>query len=260
MVTKGGIGQTTCTIHSKGSFSGPVKLACDDLPPYVSCSFDANPVTPGPGGSVVSELTLSVEMNAQAGLHPFKISGTSGALTFESDISLSIAVFADDFSDGDYTSPSWTVKGGIWSASTNAAMGTVTKKGELISPDFGGCVQCTFQADMKIQATGRLSLYAWYQGKDYVEIRLMQDKQKLFVKQRLNKLTAKTSVSLSITPDTVYSVKATYDGSTIQVFVDGALAANLSNPAGSPNGNLKFRLKSTTGASTNGTVDNVLIH
>lgn len=167
--------------------------------------------------------------------------------------------FSDDFEDGNLTTPLWSTKG-TWSVVSGFATGTTAKKADLISPDFGKCSLCTFETNMKINANGRISLFAWFKdSKNNVEIRLYQDKQKLMVKQKGAGLTAGKSVSTTVAANTVYNVKAVYDGSTIQVLIDDVLKVTLT-PIAVPSGNLYFRVKSTTGAPLQGAVADIKVY
>lgn len=188
--------------------------------------------------------------------------GSAYEITDESNAVFTIAsatevVFSDDFSDRNYTIPLWTTKGN-WSASTGDAVGVTAKKADLVSPIFF-CTTCTFEANISIGATGRASLFVWYQDSSHnLEIRLMQDKQTLFVKQKYGALSKKVKITMSISPDTIYDVKANFDGSQFTVLVGGASVLRLT-PIATPSGRALFRTQSTTGLRTTGTLANIVV-
>lgn len=166
-------------------------------------------------------------------------------------------VFCDDFSDNDYTNPLWTFKKGTWSAATGDLVGSTNKKGDAYPPDFN-CTSCAFTAHMKVQAGGRISIYAWYVSTtNSVEVRLMQDKQKLLIKQRQNGLSVKAAVPMTILPDTFYKVSVV-NVSNIKVFVDDSLKVLIA-PVGTPAGKMKFRVKSPSGITLTGTLADITV-
>lgn len=256
----GGTSKSACTFTPAGGYTGTVSLICNGLPSGASCSLSQDTLDLSAGVPVTSTITVTTDSSVGSGTYPFNVSA-SGAVSHNVQMELDVvdAIFSDTFNDGNYTSPAWTVKNGTWSASTGDAVGTVTKKGDLVSPAFS-CTVCTFEANVKVQATGRISLFTWYQSsKSNLEVRLMQDKQKLFVKQKGAGLTAKDSISLAIAPDTFYNVKALYNGSKIQVFINDVLTVTLT-PVVIPSGSTFFRVKSTTGVSTTGTLADIVVY
>lgn len=203
---------------------------------------------------------------AQTGLRTASVSITDSATGSPQSVSLSgtgitgpAYIFSDDFGDKELDNPLWTRKG-TWSAASGDAVGTASTKADLISPDFGKPSKCTFEADMKVQAGGLVSLFAWNKdSKNNVEIRLMLDKKKLFVKQKGAGLAVSKSISYTFLTNTIYKFKATYNGSTIQVFVNDVLQVTLT-PVAVPSGNLFFRVKSGTGASLSGTLADIKVY
>jgi hypothetical protein len=137
---------------------------------------------------------------------------------------------------------------GTWVASGGKLTGTVDKKGNALTPDFGMCTECSMEADIQINsANARVSFLAWYKDKrNLVEIRLMEDKDKVLVKQRVNGRTvAKQKALIEIDPGISYNVRAYFEGYKIQVFINDNLLILMST-VDLPNGNAGLRIKSIT--------------
>src|SRR5262249_12586915 len=82
-------------------------------------------------------------------------------------------IFSDDFNDGNLTIPAWTLSSGTWTAITGDAVGKTKKKGELVSPAYTGCGNCTIEADISISKAGRASILPWFfDSQHFVEVRL----------------------------------------------------------------------------------------
>ena len=86
-------------------------------------------------------------------------------------------IFCDDFQDGDASD--WTFVKGSWNVTNGDLTGTTNKKSDALSPDFGGCTNCTIQANLSIDtANGRASILGWFVDKrNLVEVRLMDDRR-----------------------------------------------------------------------------------
>jgi hypothetical protein len=163
-----------------------------------------------------------------------------------------VAIFFDDFSDGDASD--WTSTKGTWIVMNENLTGTLKKRGDIVSPDFGGCTNCTFTANLGIQTPGgRISLLAWFEDKKtFVEVRLMEDRDKVLLLQKSNGAkVAKASAPFTIDPGVTYNLQITYDGTNFQVFLNGSLILTQA-AAAVPSGNAGIRVKSTTGTSTTG--------
>ena len=79
--------------------------------------------------------------------------------------------------------------------------------------------------------------------KNVVEIRLMDQKDKVLLKQKSAGHTAtKTSFSTPLQNGVVYNVRAAYDGSNLQVFLNGTQIINVIAGA-PPSGKIAFRIK-----------------
>lgn len=173
-------------------------------------------------------------------------------------------IFCDDFGSADLQTSfgPWTMQpSGSYSASTGDAVGTTARKAELFSPDFGKCTNCTFEAHMKVQSTGRISLFAWLGDKShFVELRLYQDKQKVMLKQKSGTLGKKASVSFTLAGNQTYDVAVTFNGTNFQVSIDGVPIPGLTiTKIATPTGNAKFRVKSTTKTTITGTIESISV-
>lgn len=83
-------GTAACTVSSVNGVAAPVTLGCSGLPPNTSCAFDPPSVTPAAGGSAPTTLTVTAGLVAPAGSHTVIVRGTSGVLTRETTMNLTI--------------------------------------------------------------------------------------------------------------------------------------------------------------------------
>ncbi|MCI0442119.1 CSLREA domain-containing protein [bacterium] len=247
-------------ITSYFGFNSQITLNCINLPAGMSCSFNPNQVTPPANGIVNSTLTINPGNNPE-GIYTFNVVGVGGAV-FQSKLFtliISDSIYSDDFEDNDVSD--WRFTKGNWSASGGELKGTVVKKGDALSPDFGKCSECAMEADIRIDSTNaRVSLLAWYEDKrNLVEIRLMEDKNKVLLKHRSGGLTiAKQKALLPIDPGVNYNVRVYFDGYNIQVYVNDALVILISANA-VPNGNVGFRVKSASGLPVSASFEEVRV-
>lgn len=171
-------------------------------------------------------------------------------------------IFCDDFNDNDFITPSgpWIQNSGAWSAATGNAVSVTTSKADLLSPVFS-CTTCTFDANMSVQAGGRVSLFGWYKDANhYVEIRLMQDMQKLSIKQISGASLINDSTPFTIDADTPYDVQVSFDGTKFHVSVGGTPVPEITLKAiASPAGQALFRVKSPAGTSISGTLFDISV-
>lgn len=233
------------------------------------------PYTYAPTGSLLpTGLTLNADGTitgtpTATGTFAFVVTATdANGCTGTASYSITISqgcIFCDDFSSNDFntTFGPFTMKPtGSFSATGGDAVGTTSKKADLFSPDFGGCTNCTVESQMSIStAGGRISTYGWYQDKDHnVELRLSHDAQTIFIKQKSGSLDAKKKINFAINLNQLYDVAVTFDGAQFLVTVDGVPQPGLTfSSVATPSGNVAFRVKSTTGASTVATVAGVSI-
>ncbi len=82
-------GTSTIKVQSVGIFSAPVTLAHSGAPSGLTLAFSANPVIPPAGGLAESVLTVAVA-GAAAGTYSITITGTSGALTHSTALSVQV--------------------------------------------------------------------------------------------------------------------------------------------------------------------------
>jgi subtilase family serine protease len=89
-VTQGGNGTSTITITSQNGFNSATTLTATGLPSGVTAAFSPNPVTPPANGSVTSVLTLTASATATTGAATVTVTGTSGTLTHNTTIALTV--------------------------------------------------------------------------------------------------------------------------------------------------------------------------
>lgn len=154
-------------------------------------------------------------------------------------------LFQDDFNDGDAIG--WTSKKVSWSASTGDLIGSSAGKTDIVS-DFVGCSNCTIETTIQTGSGGRASLLSWYSGKtDYVELAILEAKDKVVLKQRSgSKTVLKKSASKPIDAGVDYDLKIAFNGTQLQVFVDDVQLFLIDAEGASPNGTVGFRVRSST--------------
>jgi hypothetical protein len=253
--------QINIEITSYLGFNSQITLNCIGLPAGMTCSWNPNQVTPPANGMVNSTLTIDPGNNSE-GTYSFNIVGVGG-LSFQSKlltVVISDSLFSDDFEDNEVSD--WDFTKGNWAASGGNLTGTVDRKGDALTPDFGTCTDCTMEADVRIDSANvRVSLLAWFADKrNLVEIRLMEDKNKVLLKQRSGGRTvAKQKALLAINPGVTYNVRAYFDGYDFQVRINGVLLFVVS-AADLPNGNAGIRIKSATGFPVSASIEQIRIH
>jgi len=89
-IQKGSSGTSTITITSMNGFNQPVQLTKSGVPSGVTATLNPTQVTPPVGGSTTSTLTVSVGTTATPGNYTLTVTGTSGALTHSTYISLEV--------------------------------------------------------------------------------------------------------------------------------------------------------------------------
>lgn len=169
-------------------------------------------------------------------------------------------IFCDDFQDGDASD--WTFVKGSWNVTNGDLTGTTNKKSDALSPNFGGCTSCTIQANLSIDtANARASILGWFIDKrNLVEVRLMDDKDKVLLKQKVGGITvAKGSSSQNISPGTNYNLSISFNGTQFEVFLNGSsiLTTTTSTP---PSGNVGFRVKSISGSNVTATLSDITVN
>jgi subtilisin-like proprotein convertase family protein len=87
-VTQGGSTSYTATVTSVNGFSAATTLSVSGLPSGATAGFSPNPVTPPAGGSAGSTLSVTTAAGTPAGSYPLTLTGTSGALTHTTSVTL----------------------------------------------------------------------------------------------------------------------------------------------------------------------------
>jgi subtilase family serine protease len=82
---------TTLTITSVGGFHSAVSLSVNEFPTDVSATASANPVTPPANGSSKVTITWSASRRAPTGTTTIELIGTSGSLTNEIPVTITVA-------------------------------------------------------------------------------------------------------------------------------------------------------------------------
>lgn len=253
--------ETTIEIASYFDFNSQVTLNCINLPAGMTCSFNPNQVTPPANGIVNSVLTINPGNNSE-GIYTFNVVGIGGAISQSKLFTLIISdsIYSDDFEDHDVSD--WSFTKGNWVAAGGMLTGTVDRKGDALSPDFGKCSECSMEADIRIDSQGaRVSLLAWYQDKkNFVEVRLMEDKNKVLVKHRSGGFTlTKQKALLAIDPGVNYNVRVHFNGYEIEVYVNEVLVI-LFHADAFPDGNLALRVKSANGLPASASFEQVRVN
>jgi parallel beta-helix repeat protein len=169
-------------------------------------------------------------------------------------------IFCDDFQDGDASD--WTFVKGSWNVTNGDLTGTTNKKSDALSPNFGGCTNCTIQANMSIDtANARASILGWFVDKrNLVEVRLMDDKDKILLKQKVGGVTvAKGSSAQNISPGINYNLSISFNGTQFEVFLNGnsIFTVPSSTP---PSGNVGFRVKSISNSNITARLSDISVN
>jgi hypothetical protein len=167
--------------------------------------------------------------------------------------------YQDDFSD--LNADDWTPVKGIWTAASGSLSGTTNAKTDNFAP-FQCDTNCSIGADVTISTVNtRASILGWnFDKKNYVEIRLMEDKEKVLITQKANgSKVAKSNVRMAIDPGITYKVRVDYDGTYFFLYIDDAFMVSI--PAGAPPaGTLGVRVKKTTNLSVTALFDRFIVY
>lgn len=170
-------------------------------------------------------------------------------------------LFCDDFENG--VIDGWTFTKNVWVETGGRLSGTYTKKADILSPSgWGGCSQCTVEADLNVSAKGRVSLFSWYvDKKNNVEIIVMEDRNKVVLKRKVNGVTvAKSKFMTTINANQDYHVQASYNGANFVVLLDGVSIINVAAGGGAPSGIVGFRIKPAGVPSVTASFEEILVH
>jgi subtilase family serine protease len=90
-IDESGSVSTTATVTSVNGFHSAVTLSVNEFPSGVSATASANPVTPPANGSVNVTITWSASRRAPTGTTTIELIGTSGSLTNETPVTITVA-------------------------------------------------------------------------------------------------------------------------------------------------------------------------
>lgn len=205
------------------------------------------------GEDAVSGLLSSASFRAEAGFI---------AAIQQVSMAPACAYFCDDFEDGDDSG--WTVSGkGIWDPASPDLIATTSKKAMAVSPAFAAPAARTVEANVKLETSGaRISMFGWYADKSHsVELRLMPDKGKILLKQTAGVLRAKGKFLTALNTGQAYNLKILFDGTRIQVFLDGGSSPVITmTTVAPPAGNAAFLLKSSTKLPETGSMADIAVN
>lgn len=239
----------TVELTSYFDFNSAITLNCIGLPAGMTCSFNPSPATPPANGAINSTLTIDPGVNPE-GTYVFNVVGVGGASFRSKALTLVIndSLFSDDFEDNDASD--WSFSKGTWSVSGGELVGTVDRKGIALTPDFGECSQCEITAMVNINSQhATVSLLGWYRDKgNLVELKLMEDKNKVLLKQKSGGATvAKQKALTAIDAGVDYEVRIVFDQMVFTVFLNGIELFTVPTFA-APIGNAGFQVRSSTKA------------
>lgn len=162
---------------------------------------------------------------------------------------LPACLYCDDFEDG-VLAVDWTYVKGSWSESGGNLVAPAAGKAIAVaSPVFAGCTLCSFETSVSVPpAGGKVWMLAWYvnQG-EVVEVLINEKKDKIIVKQKhAGSVVAKMKASVTILPNTAYTVAANFDGTVFHLLVDGVEVGTLTAAVAPQPGTIG--LKATTNA------------
>ena len=98
-VAVGGTGSTTVTVNANSVFNQAVALSTLSLPAGFSASFTPASVTPSPGGSAGSQMSLSIGPSVLSGPYSFSVVGTSGSLVHSAPVSVEVILSPQGVAD-----------------------------------------------------------------------------------------------------------------------------------------------------------------
>lgn len=220
-------------------------LGTDTTSPY---SFDWNTRQSTNGSHALTTMAYD----------PVNHTGTSVAINVTVD---NQCLYCDDFENG--VIDGWTFTKGTWVESGGLLSGTYTRKADIISPSaWGGCSQCTIEADMSVTASGNVSLFGWYvDKKNGVEIALMEGKNKVLLKRKVNGTVVAKAKSLTpINANQNYHLQVDFNGSTFTVLLDGVQILSVPAGAPAPSGIVGFRIKPAGVASVTGDFEEIVVY
>lgn len=163
-------------------------------------------------------------------------------------------LFCDDFEDGTI-SAAWTYVKLDWIESAGALQGTPAGKKAIAiaTPAFSGCSVCTLETSMRSSggALNKIWFDGWYlDKKNTIQLLMKEENDRWVLKEKSGGTTvAKGKGIKTIDPGVSFIVRMTFDGTTIQVFVDDMTTPLISMAAAAavPAGTIGYEVKGTTG-------------
>ncbi|MGC2182731.1 MAG: IPT/TIG domain-containing protein [Terriglobales bacterium] len=149
-IVQGGSATSTITIAPLAGFSSAVSLSCSNITPVVTppptCAFVPSSV---PGGSGTSTLTISTQGTTPAGIFTLTVTGTSGSLSHNASVSLTVTGPPDFTVAATPLSPATVAKGAsatstITIAPLNGFTGAVSLSCSSITPTVTRAPACSF--------------------------------------------------------------------------------------------------------------------
>lgn len=206
---------------------------------------------------------ISIGAGATTGERDASVSnpgGSNGTCDNCFEVLFNPALFSDNFNDGNFNG--WTPDNGTWDASSFSLVGLHSGKGTIVATGFGGCLNCSIEAEIKVggEQNKTVSLVGWWVDKDnFVELKMDKKSDKWLLKQFSNGSSVAKQKYIDpagILSFQFYKAKIDFNGTTFRVFLHGDPNPVIVMDAGAPvsSGKAAFLLKGTTG-----TIDNLLV-
>jgi subtilase family serine protease len=137
-ITQGNNGTSTITIGSQNSFNSATTLTVSGLPSGVTSMFSTNPVTPPANSTATSTLTLTASATATTGNATITVTGTSGTLTHNTTIALTVTAAGGGAQiatyNTTYTAPACLTAGSSCASGSSVATSLLNSARNLTGP------------------------------------------------------------------------------------------------------------------------------